>query len=48
MRNLYVMVVVVLAVLIGFIYYWSDVRENTIDGSPWFSKGFLFMLRNVK
>ena len=33
MRNLYVIVVVVLSVLIGFIYYWSDVRENTIDGS---------------
>ncbi len=31
MRNRCVVVVVVLAVLIGVIYYWSDVKENSID-----------------
>ncbi len=31
MRNRCVLVVVVLAVLIGVIYYWSDVKENEVD-----------------
>ena len=31
MRNLCVFVVVVLAILVGVIYYWSDVKENNID-----------------
>ncbi len=31
MRNLCVLIVVVLAVLVGVLYYWSDKKEQEID-----------------